>query len=434
MALAHRKLKATGQMALVLPRALLSGVAWQPTRLLLGNGYHVKYIVVSHQPGAWNFSENTSLSECLIVAEWTGSEGTERPTKVVNFSTKPRNSVEALTVASLIRSHVGASLDGVGTDELLAGDMKYGEVTQCSPRQISRGEWNSAAAFAQTEVSRAGHFLADSKVYVPGTGIVGTVALTRLKKIADIGPDRRDIAEWFNDTSHETEYAALWGHDTDLVRTIHQGPNRYLSALSRAKKGRSLRDAALLWSRAGRLLVSERVRLNTIRTLAVALDEPVLSNTWWPIATYADGIETEVLDKILALWFNSSLGLLSLMAARVDTEGSWVEFEETHTREPRSARSKRTLRLRTRCPCSTFDKIKHTKLPPLPAIAIDVVREQIDDAFGKVLSLSGVLSPIESGSPQSRSFPLVSLSYSHRPDLTQRQTGRTRAKPREGGP
>ncbi len=394
VALAHRKLKATGQMALVLPRALLSGVAWQPTRLLLGNSYHVKYIVVSHQPGAWNFSENTSLSECLIIAEWIGSEGTERPTKVVNLWTKPRNSVEALTVASLIRSHVGASLDGVGTDELLGGDMKYGEITQCSPRQISRGEWNSAAAFAQTEVSRAGHFLSDSKVYVPGTGIVGTVALTRLKKIADIGPDRRDIADGFNDTSHETEYAALWGHDTDLVRTIHQEPNGYLSALSRAKKGRSLRDAALLWSRAGRLLVSERVRLNTIRTLAVALDEPVLSNTWWPIATYAEGIDSEVIDKILALWFNSSLGLLSLMAARVDTEGAWVELkkpilENLKVLDPSAltASARGTL-------VQTFDRVKLKELQPLPALAVDVVREQIDDAFVKVLSLGGDLSPV----------------------------------------
>ena len=208
------------------------------------------------------------------------------------------------------------------------------------------------------------------------------------------GPDRRDIADGFNDTAHETEYAALWGTDTNLIRTIHQEPNRYLSALSRAKKGRSLRDASLLWSRAGRLLVSERVRLNTIRTLAVALDESVLSNTWWPIATYAEGIETEVLDKILALWFNSSLGLLSLMAARVDTEGSWVELKKPIL-ENLKVLDPSALSVSARgALVQTFDKIKHIELQPLPAIAIDVVREQIDDAFGKVLSLSGDLSQI----------------------------------------
>src|SRR5712664_2655014 len=57
--LTNRRLKPLGQMSLVLPRALLSGVAWKETRLLLGNNYHVQYIVVSHQPDSWNFSENT---------------------------------------------------------------------------------------------------------------------------------------------------------------------------------------------------------------------------------------------------------------------------------------------------------------------------------------------------------------------------------------
>ena len=37
----------------------------------------------------------------------------------------------------------------------------------------------------------------------------------------------------------------------------------------------------------------------------------VLSNTWWPVACDAG------MDKALALWLNSSLGILSLVAARV---------------------------------------------------------------------------------------------------------------------
>ncbi len=247
VALAHDKLKHDGKMSLVLPRALLSGVAWERSRLLLGNSYQVKYIIVSHELGSWNFSENTSLSECLIVAEHTGPGGGSHPTKVVNLWTKPRNSVEALTVASLVRSHVGAALDGVGTDELKAGDTKYGEVIQCSSQQISHGNWNQGAAFAQTEVSRAAYFLSDSKIYVPGAGIIGNVPLVRFKSIADLGPDRRDIGDGFDETDHKTEYAAFMGHDTNLVRTLRQRPNRFLIALSKAKKGRSLRDATLLW-------------------------------------------------------------------------------------------------------------------------------------------------------------------------------------------
>jgi hypothetical protein len=83
--------------AQLLPRALLSGVAWKETRKLIGNNYHVKYIVVSHQPGSWNFSENTVLSECLIVVQRT-PEPHNKPTKVINLWTKPKSSVEALII------------------------------------------------------------------------------------------------------------------------------------------------------------------------------------------------------------------------------------------------------------------------------------------------------------------------------------------------
>src|SRR5207245_2913143 len=71
-ALGHRVLRADGRLALVLPRALVGGVAWSDTRQILGDSYHVECVVVSHEPGAWNFSENTKLSECLVVARWVG--------------------------------------------------------------------------------------------------------------------------------------------------------------------------------------------------------------------------------------------------------------------------------------------------------------------------------------------------------------------------
>lgn len=127
VALGHQKLNATGRMALVLPRALLSGVAWKETRKLLGNNYHVKYIIVSHEPAGWNFSENTELSECLTISDWKGAEGTEGKTRVVNLWVKPKSSVEALTLANEIRRVDGADLESKGTAEIIVGDMKYGK-------------------------------------------------------------------------------------------------------------------------------------------------------------------------------------------------------------------------------------------------------------------------------------------------------------------
>jgi len=374
-------------MSLVLPRALLSGVAWTETRRLLGNSYHVKYIVVSHQPGSWNFSENTNLSECLIVADWVGGDEVTKPTTVINLWTKPQSSVEALTVASLIRRVGGASLDSAsGTEELGTPLVKYGEVVQIPAADIRRGNWNEGAAFAQTELCRAAHSLWAGTVYSPGEGVIGAVPLTKLKAIADIGPDRRDIHDGFKPTNQSTEYPAIWGHDTTTVQCIAQKPNKYLMALAHAKKGRNLRDAHLLWSRSGRLLIAERLRLTTARLVAIRASEKVLSNTWWPVAVDAGA------DKILAFWFNSTLGILSLIASRVDTEGAWVELKKPILEElavidpsklPKATQEKLT---------AAYDRLCKMEIQALPHMAEDAIREQIDAAVADALRLKGDLS------------------------------------------
>ena len=46
----------------------------------------------------------------------------------------------------------------------------------------------------------------------------------------------------------------------------------------------------------------------------------VLSNVWWPVR-----LEDTASEKALAVWLNSSLGLLTLSgAANQHKEGSWV--------------------------------------------------------------------------------------------------------------
>jgi hypothetical protein len=238
---------------------------------------------VSHQPGHWNFSGNTSLSECLIIADWIGADHTTKPTKIINLWTKPKSSVEALTVASLIRNLAGASLDAPsGSDELRTPALKYGEMIQLPATEVRNGNWNEGAAFAQTELSRTAHYLWQGKVFRPGVGVIGKGPLTRLKAIADIGPDRRDIHDGFRPTDQDTEYPAIWGPDTTSVQCIAQQPNKHLMALARAKKGRNLRDAHLLWTRSGRLLIAERLRLTTARLVAIRTSEKVLSNTGGP--------------------------------------------------------------------------------------------------------------------------------------------------------
>ena len=147
VALADRYLQPGGRLALVLPRALLSGVAWGKTRDLIGSNYQIEYLIVSHEPDHWNFSENTNLSEVLVIATKCASENDETDSTVcVNLWHNPRNSIESLAIArQLERGNSPDVLDAQGTLELTIGETKVGEVVSI-PQPIWRATYGTSVA------------------------------------------------------------------------------------------------------------------------------------------------------------------------------------------------------------------------------------------------------------------------------------------------
>jgi len=99
IAIADKALKVGGKLALVLPKAFLSGIAWSKSRDLIKEGYELEFVIVSHDPEQWNFSENTSLSEVLLVATKAPAK-VENPkrTVFVNLWKNPGTTFEALAV------------------------------------------------------------------------------------------------------------------------------------------------------------------------------------------------------------------------------------------------------------------------------------------------------------------------------------------------
>ncbi len=382
-ALAHQYIKPGGYLALVLPRALLSGVAWGRTRQLIGTYYHVEYVIVSHEPGRWNFSENTSLSECLIVARRLQEGEIPAETKIVNLWVQPKTSIEALTVSDLVRRTPGVHLDAeTGIDELRTETQKFGEVIICPPERIRVGQWNQEAAFSQTDLNRVAYHLKEGQIYIPGRGAIASIPRIHLQGLGELGPDRRDIHDGFRPTPDPTPYAAFWGHSTDLVRHLSQTPNRHLSPLGRPLPGRPRRDPHLLWSRSGRLLIAERLRLNTVRVLSVYLDRQVLSNTWWPFVAFTGGsVPAEEIERILVLWLNSTLGVISLIAARVDTEGAWVDLKKPSLEATIVMNASVLSREQRRMLIETYEEISEQDFLRLLEINHDVVRSRVDSAI-----------------------------------------------------
>ena len=163
----------------------------------------------------------------------------------------------------------------------------------------------------------------DGEVWIPGEEGPASVSLCRLGELGQVGPDRRDVWDGFERTDTVTAYPMVENHDTEQRRRLVTEPDTYLAPLTKPRPGRNLKAVAQLWPKAGRLLVAERLWLETARVAAMWSETRVLSNVWWPIR-----VGDAAREKALAVWLNSSLGLLTLLAQRTSTRGGWVAIKK----------------------------------------------------------------------------------------------------------
>jgi hypothetical protein len=393
-AIGDRHVKEGGRIALVLPAAIATGIAWEKTRDLINGSYVLETMIASHDPARWNFSENTDLSELLLIARKRvrSSETDERvapePTQFINLWQNPKTTAHALAAGDSITRGAAAPIGDVenlrhGISEILIGSQKFGEMLEIPWGDVRNAPW-IGCAFAQSSLIRTAWFLRQGKLYRPGHNEVFDLPVRRLGDVAVLGPDRRDIADGFTLSAARSRYPAFWGHSADEVCTIEISSNKYLQPRAKAARGRPLRDAALLWSRAGTVMISERSWLNTQRTLAVRLPRPALSNVWWPVRLKKPNVEAE---KTLALWLNSTLGLLTSLAHRIPTRGAWVQFkkptiENLPILDVTALSSKQLRQL-----AGAYDVVARKEIGPFVHMAEDSVRQDIDDAFATILGL-----------------------------------------------
>ena len=145
-----------------------------------------------------------------------------------------------------------------------------------------------------------------------------------------------------------------------------------------------MREAVHLWKKAGRLLIVDSLRLNTMRLTAIFVGQKVLSNVWWTLVLTRGGAEAE---KALALWLNSSLGILLLMGHREETQGPWVRFKKAVLGQmPVLDVEGIGVRVTTKL-AEAFDQLAERALLPFSHMANDPVRAAIDEAIASALGL-----------------------------------------------
>jgi hypothetical protein len=391
VAAADPYIRAGGRIALVLPKALLSGPAWKKTRMLLLKNYQMEYIVASHDAERWNFSESTDLSEVLLVARKKGESNEsedQKPVVIVNLWRNPTTSFEALAVAQAVLTGTPPDVaDGQGALTCTLGEQKFGEVVSLPWEHFTKDlNWAFPCNFAQADVQRVAYHLKQGTLWLPGHGHVGKIPLCVLSDLGSLGPDRRDIHDGFDHTPSVTPYPAFWGHDAKSVVSLTQDPNHYLAPLAKAKPKRNLRKLEDLWPLAGKVLIAERMRLNTYRLSTLFLTRPVLSNVYWTFSP-KEIDSSDYVEKAIVLWLNSTLGFISLLSFRSETEGAWIAFKKPNlsAMPVLDLRALSVEQLETFS--ATFDRLCHHTLQPFPQMHLDPVRAEIDQVIAETFGL-----------------------------------------------
>jgi hypothetical protein len=158
VAVADRYIKPGGRIALVLPKALISGVAWEPTRELLRTKYRLEYLVASHDPLQWNFSESTDLSEVLLAARKENPKAPEpaQAALALNLWRNPATNFDALAVCQALKNQTAPDIaSGQGALEVFVGHEKFGEAISYPWEDLKAwGSWIMPCAFAQSAACR----------------------------------------------------------------------------------------------------------------------------------------------------------------------------------------------------------------------------------------------------------------------------------------
>ena len=111
-------------------------------------------------------------------------------------------------------------------------------------------------------------------------------------------------------------------------------------------------------------------------------DTRVLSNVWWPVK-----IDEIPHEKALAVWLNSGLGLLTLLAQRTSTESSWVGMKKADLEQLPVLDLRAIAPEQLQALSQLFDDVAEDEFERLPAMADCAARRRLDDGLSEILSL-----------------------------------------------
>ena len=312
-ALAHRKLKAGGILALVLPLTASAASSWRSFRKMLGQSYTGLTIlsIAASDNDDLSFSSDTGMAECLVVAcKAKPNMDSRQRMRFVSLSRRPQGFAHASALATNIENSAPPRQidDGpYGGTSLMNGDDLAGEMLT-SPHRTNGEVWG-AVRISDYSVAQTAHALAQSKLWLPAADSSRTLNVAPLADMGSLGS-----MTWISPENHlkglftraryraTATYPSLWNHDAKRETRIVCTPDSELLV----RPGMEAK-AAIVWATASRAHINRDFRFNSQPLSAAFTDGASIGGTAWPNVIFA----VDRFNYAFSVWCNSTLGLLS---------------------------------------------------------------------------------------------------------------------------
>ena len=331
VALAEKKLRPNGTLALVLPLVALSGVSWEKFRQMLRDKYSNIAVLTIAGSGVQDiaFSADTGLGECLIVAH----RGKERDTraKFVSLRERPRSELDGLKIAHSICAieDIRRLEDGpFGATAISVGEDEVGQILDY-PMPLS-GSWQ-LVGISDFSIAQVIFQLTKGKLWFPrwSTKSHNTIPMTTMRHLISAVPFHHSQIECWRwpdktkvpsapfeihkpPTNAVPSYPTLWGQDAPRQRCMEVAPDS--EAITLNSQDPLIREsiaakAAKVWESATRIHHNRHFRYNSQALAVSSTEEASIGGNAWPSIIFPEE-NRRLWEDTYTVWGNSTLGVL----------------------------------------------------------------------------------------------------------------------------
>ena len=376
-ALAHKKIKPGGVLALVLPLSIANGLSWESLREILAREYtDVTILSIASNGRDMSFSSDTGMAECLVIARRLKTD--EPPNNRARFTSlrrRPRGFAHASSLAGrlLDGSHVRELEDGpYGGTPLMVGAESAGE-TITAPRGTGGQSWG-AVRLSDYSLAQSAYYLSQSRLWLPGIASFVELEMSALSDVGRRGWHDINIAgsagPFTKVPSRPTAtYPALWNHNAKKETRIVCLPDSQLLV----RPGMEDR-ASKAWATASRAHLNRDFTFGS-QALAVAFtDMESIGGRVWPNVIFSD----KRFDYAFSVWGNSTLGLLSHWwhSSRQQSSKAGITISSVDSLPVLDFRALNTMQLRKAE--QIFNKFRDLELKPAYLADADPNRALLD--------------------------------------------------------